>query len=171
MILQNGWFFYWNQPFPYSFCRLHLPAQPVFCGDFFYSPFYRISGIIRRARLASVSSVGVVSAVLPVSPVVPGTVVIVSLVVLRVGSVAVLTVGLTVVSVEFQISSLVGSTVGSGVVSILRFVQPQPVNMAAVRTRVNTMAKTVFIFLPPNGLGFNGIITKPIDFRQENASN
>ena len=40
MILQNGWFFYWNQPFFYEyFCRLHLSAQPALLWDFFYSPF------------------------------------------------------------------------------------------------------------------------------------
>ena len=117
-----------------------------------------------------VSSVGLVSRVLRVSPVVPGMVSIVSLVVFRVGSVAVLTVGFTVVSVEFQISSLVGSTVGSGVFSMFRFVQPQPVNSAAVRTIVNAMVKSAFIFLPPNGFGFNGIITKGINFRQEKTT-
>ena len=121
--------------------------------------FHRISGIIRRARLAIVSSVGLVARVLLVFSVVPGMVSIVSLVVFRVGSVAVLIVGLTVASVEFQISSLVGSTVGSGVFSIFLFVQPQPVHRAVVRTRVNTIAKIVFIFLPPNGLGFIGIIS------------
>ena len=43
--------------------------------------------------------------------------------------VAVLTVGFTVVSVVFQISSLVGSTVGFGVLSMFLLVQPQPVSM------------------------------------------
>ena len=46
MILQNGWFFYWNQPFLYKyFCRLYLSAQPAFLGTFFTAPLLYIEAV------------------------------------------------------------------------------------------------------------------------------
>jgi len=40
MILQNGWFFYWNQPFPYNyFAGCTFRRSLLFLGTFFTAPF------------------------------------------------------------------------------------------------------------------------------------
>jgi len=73
-------------------------------------------------------------------------------------------------SVVFQISSLVGSTVGAEVLSIFRLVQPQPTKRTAVSTNVSARVTKVFIFFPPYGIGFNGSISAERAFRQEIVS-
>lgn len=74
-------------------------------------------------------------------------------------------------SVVSHTSSLVGRTVGADVLSLLLFVQPQPTNIEAVRTRHITSIVYFFMGLPPILFASSVLFPLFLSFRQEKTGN